>query len=67
MEKILLASDYPNLTQLKLFNFNGKIVSRYFTDCYALLDGRLKQLTTLILHIVQPEYSEYYSSNINNM
>ncbi|CAF3478543.1 unnamed protein product [Rotaria sp. Silwood2] len=156
MEKILLAGDYPNLTQLKLFNFNGKIVSRYFTcespfrhifqeqiadlilvfeknfnaisnklyatnlygyvfnffvnlkhlsiiglfpyrvpclkfrqlplticfhstlyklslsvqnleDCYALLDGRLKQLTTLILHIVQPEYSEYYSSNINNM
>jgi hypothetical protein len=31
MEKILLAGDYPNLTQLKLFNFNGKIVSRYFT------------------------------------
>jgi hypothetical protein len=30
MEKILLAGDYPNLTQLKLFNFNVKIVSRYF-------------------------------------
>ncbi|CAF3892744.1 unnamed protein product, partial [Rotaria sordida] len=156
MEKILLAGDYPNLTQLKLFNFNGKIVSRYFTDkspfryifqeqitdlilvfeknfnaisnkfyitnlygyvfnlfvnlkhfsifelfqyrfpclkfrqlplticfsstlyklslyiqnlqdCYALLDGRLKELTTLIVHIVQPDYLEYYSLNINNM
>ena len=31
MERILLAGDYPNLTQLKLFNFNGKIISRYFT------------------------------------
>jgi hypothetical protein len=31
MERILLAADYPNLTELKLFNFNGKIVSRCFT------------------------------------
>jgi hypothetical protein len=31
MERILLAADYPNLTELKLFNFNGEIVSRYFT------------------------------------
>jgi hypothetical protein len=31
MERILLAVDYPNLTQLKLFSFNGKIGSRYFT------------------------------------
>ena len=31
MERILLAADYPNLTELKLFNFNDKIVSRYFT------------------------------------
>jgi hypothetical protein len=31
MERILRATDYPNLTELKLCNFNGKIVSRYFT------------------------------------
>ena len=31
MERILLVADYPNLTALKLFNFNVKIVSRYFT------------------------------------
>ncbi len=30
MERILLAADYPNLTDLKLFNFNDEIVSRYF-------------------------------------
>jgi len=32
-------------------------------DCYALLDGRLKQLTTLLVDIVDPEY---HSSNIYN-
>ncbi len=31
MERILLAADYPNLTELKLFSFNGNIASRYFT------------------------------------
>jgi hypothetical protein len=31
LERILLAADYPNLTELKFFNFNGKIASRYFT------------------------------------
>ncbi|CAF2898294.1 unnamed protein product [Rotaria sp. Silwood2] len=152
MKHILLTGDYPNLTQLKLFNFNEKIVSSYFTvespfrrifqqqitdlilvfekdfneissvhytidvygyilkffvnlkhlsiiglfphcfpfvqfrdiplnicfsstlcklsisienleDCYALLDGRLKQLTTLIVDII---HSKYHSSNIYN-
>jgi len=31
MERILLVGDYPNLNQLKIFNFNGQIVSSYFT------------------------------------
>jgi hypothetical protein len=31
MERILLASDYPNLSELKIFNFYAKIASRYFT------------------------------------
>jgi hypothetical protein len=31
MECILLAAEYPNLTELKLFNVNGYIVSHYFT------------------------------------
>ena len=30
MERILLAADYPNLTELKLFNFTDKIFARYF-------------------------------------
>ncbi|CAF4832837.1 unnamed protein product [Rotaria socialis] len=66
MERILLAVDYPNLTEIKLFNFTDKIFSHYFKvdvqeklcvgvksfeDCLALLDGRLKELTTFILEI----------------
>ena len=31
MERILLAADYPNLTKLKIFNFDDQIVTRYFT------------------------------------
>jgi hypothetical protein len=31
MERVLLVADYPNLVELKLFNFNDKIVLRYFT------------------------------------
>jgi len=31
MERILLAADYPNLSELKIFNFNLKIALRYFT------------------------------------
>ncbi len=31
MKRILLAADYPNLTQLKIFKFNEDFVSRYFT------------------------------------
>jgi hypothetical protein len=31
MENILRVASYPNLTQLKLFNFNDKIVVNYFT------------------------------------
>ncbi len=30
MECILRASNYPNLTELQIFNFNKAIISRYF-------------------------------------
>jgi hypothetical protein len=32
MERVLLATDYPNLVKLKLFNFNDGIVLRYCTS-----------------------------------
>jgi hypothetical protein len=30
IERILIAAEYPNLTQLKIFNFKEEIMSRYF-------------------------------------
>jgi hypothetical protein len=35
MEGILLASDYPNLTSLEVFDFGEKIARRYFTGRYS--------------------------------
>ena len=32
MERILLATDYPNLTELKIFHFQQKIALNYFTS-----------------------------------
>ncbi|CAF1515009.1 unnamed protein product [Rotaria sordida] len=49
MEKILLAGDYPNLTQVKIFNFNEKILSRYFTDQSPFRRIFQEQITDLIL------------------
>ncbi|CAF4048203.1 unnamed protein product [Adineta steineri] len=84
MERILLAANYPNLTELKLYNVNDHIISRHFTalktwssfnltklcvgvcrfdDCFALLDGRLKQLNTFIVNIdrMDDELSSVYN------
>jgi hypothetical protein len=36
MERILLATHYPNLTKLKLFNFGQDILLRYFTGNHSL-------------------------------
>ncbi|CAF0870461.1 unnamed protein product [Rotaria sordida] len=49
MERILLAADYPNLTELKLFNFNDTIVSYYFIDQSPFQRIFQRQITDLIL------------------
>ncbi|CAF4105324.1 unnamed protein product [Rotaria sordida] len=49
MERILLVADYSNLCEIKIFNFNSKIASRYFTvqsPCRRLFQ---RQITDLIL------------------
>jgi hypothetical protein len=38
IERILHAADYPNLTELKLFNFKDKIASYYFTGKNSRID-----------------------------
>ncbi|CAF1407561.1 unnamed protein product, partial [Rotaria sordida] len=49
IERILLVGDYPNLTELKLYNFNRKVVSQYFTDQSPLRRIFQQQITNLIL------------------
>ncbi|CAF3025040.1 unnamed protein product [Rotaria sp. Silwood2] len=49
MKRILLATVYPNLTELKLFNFEQQIVLKYFTDESSLRSVFQQQITNLIL------------------
>ncbi|CAF1175989.1 unnamed protein product [Adineta steineri] len=49
MERILLAANYPNLTQLKIVNFKQDIALQYFTDESYLRNIFQQQITQLIL------------------
>ncbi|CAF1039397.1 unnamed protein product [Adineta ricciae] len=49
MECVLLASDYPNLTELQLFNFKEEFVLPYFTSVSPLRHIFQEQITDLIL------------------
>ncbi|CAM4967806.1 unnamed protein product [Rotaria socialis] len=49
MERILLATDYPNLTELKIFNFQRDSSLRYFKDDSSLRYIFKKQITKLDL------------------
>ncbi|CAF2513219.1 unnamed protein product [Rotaria sp. Silwood2] len=49
MERILLAVDYPDPTDLKLFNFKREIVLSYFTNESSLRHIFQQQITNLIL------------------
>ncbi|CAF2837110.1 unnamed protein product [Rotaria sp. Silwood2] len=49
MERILLAADFPNLTELKLYNVNDYIVSHYFTVESPFRHIFQQQITDLIL------------------
>ncbi len=48
IEDILRSGNYSNLTELKLFNFNGKIVPRYFTGEYNLQTNQRKILIKIL-------------------
>ncbi|CAF0940054.1 unnamed protein product [Rotaria sordida] len=49
MERILLLADYSNLCEIKIFNFNSKIASRYFTVQSPFRRLFQRQITDLIL------------------
>ncbi|CAF1244678.1 unnamed protein product [Rotaria sordida] len=48
MERILLAADYPNLTELKIFNFNEPIFAYYFA-VESPIQRFFQQITDLII------------------
>ncbi|CAF3425187.1 unnamed protein product [Rotaria socialis] len=47
MERILLAADYPNLTELKLFNVIDYIVSHYFTEYRSSVVSNINNLPNM--------------------
>ncbi|CAF0820594.1 unnamed protein product [Rotaria sordida] len=49
MERILRVANYPNLTGIKIFNFNKAIVSRYFMDDSLFGHNFKQQITDLVL------------------
>ncbi|CAF2887789.1 unnamed protein product [Rotaria sp. Silwood2] len=57
MERILVVADYPNLSELKLFKFNGKIASHYFTVKSPFRRIFQRQITDLIL-VFENDYNE---------
>ncbi|CAF3358699.1 unnamed protein product [Rotaria sp. Silwood2] len=49
IERILRVANYPNLTKIKIFNFNKAIVSRYFIDDSLFGHNFKQQITDLVL------------------
>ncbi|CAF3413958.1 unnamed protein product [Rotaria sp. Silwood2] len=66
MERILLAGDYPNLTELKIYNFNEKICLLYFTVETPFRHIFQQQITELIVfeNDYNEESCEYYTTNV---
>ncbi|CAF1373693.1 unnamed protein product [Rotaria sordida] len=62
MERILLATDYPNLTELKFYNVNDHIVSRYFTG--NKLQWKYK---SPFRHIFQEQITDLILDDLPNM
>ncbi|CAF1177881.1 unnamed protein product [Rotaria sp. Silwood1] len=63
MERILLASNYPKLTSLKLFNFGQNIALNYFTDKSIFQHIFKYQITELILE--NNDNNDYADENIS--
>ncbi|CAF1115087.1 unnamed protein product [Adineta steineri] len=62
MENILQAGNYPNLTQLKIFNFNDKVFDDYFTVQSSFGHIFQKQITDLIL-IFEKDFNQILSKH----
>ncbi|CAF3294240.1 unnamed protein product [Rotaria socialis] len=65
MERILLATVYPNLTERKLFNFEQQIVSKYFTGHNRIIDGTCVQNDILVYMPQLHSFSFYINTSID--
>ncbi|CAF4142081.1 unnamed protein product, partial [Adineta steineri] len=66
MERILLATNYPNLTKLTIFHFQQEIVSNYFTNESSLRSIFQEQITnlTLINNDKNLDVAKVYTENV---
>ncbi|CAF0853120.1 unnamed protein product [Adineta steineri] len=66
MGRILHAGSYPNLTELKLFNFNQEIIPRYFIDDSHLqhIYNQINDLTLISNENNTEMHSKDYTNNI---
>jgi len=53
--RLLIINDLPSTTWLSLNLNKLRVDICDFEDCFGLLDGRLKQLTTLIVEVIRPQ------------
>ncbi|CAF1473128.1 unnamed protein product [Adineta steineri] len=67
MERILLAANYPNLTELKLYNVNDHIISRHFTAESPFRHLFQEQITDLILEYNKAIHILSSNSNERNV
>ncbi|CAM4798896.1 unnamed protein product [Rotaria magnacalcarata] len=67
IECILGAGIYPNLTELKIFNFNREIVPRYFTDNSLFQHIDQQQITDLILISNENYIEQVLTKDTNNV
>ncbi|CAF1460558.1 unnamed protein product [Rotaria sordida] len=83
MERILLATNYPSLYGLCLYNINLETAKHYFftlstllelhvsvtnfSDCLYLLDGRFNQLHTFYVNIAYTRFSRLTINNTENL
>ncbi|CAF2140998.1 unnamed protein product [Rotaria magnacalcarata] len=66
MGRILLAAVYPNLTELKLFNFERQIASKYFTGQNRIIDGTCVQDDILVYMPQLHSFTFYISTYIDS-
>ncbi|CAF1676580.1 unnamed protein product, partial [Rotaria magnacalcarata] len=77
MERILHAADYPNLTELKIFDYNNQLFSRYFTGKkrfsidpsieFGKIVYAVQYLTISIFYLVESPFRHIFQQQITDL